>query len=156
MVVNLLRRAAAAGTALFLAACGGSAQSGLTYPLYQFTCCTTADIDQVWHPGQSVTLHWIVQPAGTTGDTTRHQLVLSAVLMGPYSDVPTLKKGGPTAYAVQGPVVKTDDRTPAPAPTTEFILPAALPVGFYNLEVKVDSGGGTFMTASSVVQVGPA
>jgi hypothetical protein len=156
MVVDHLRRAAALGIALaFLAACGGSPQPGVTYPRYQFTCCTTADIYQVWHPGQAVRLHWIVQPASSTGDTTRHPLVLIAVLMGPYSDVPTLKKGGPTTYAVQGPVVRTDDRTPAPAPITEFILPADLPEGFYNLEIKVDSGGGNYMAASSVVQVGP-
>src|SRR2546428_13873936 len=51
----------------FLGGCSPSSagQSGVTYARYTFTCCTASDIQSAWHPGQTVSLHWIVVAAGS-------------------------------------------------------------------------------------------
>src|SRR3989442_11961469 len=52
----------------FLGGCSPSSagQSGVTYARYSFTCCTASDIQSAWHPGETVSLHWIVVAAGAT------------------------------------------------------------------------------------------
>src|SRR3989442_2861720 len=65
-------RLAIAGTvaAGILGGCSPSSagQSGLTYARYTFTCCTASDIQSAWHPGETVSLHWIVVAAGAAAD----------------------------------------------------------------------------------------
>jgi hypothetical protein len=139
---------------LVLAACGNPTQPVGTYPTYRFTCCTGSDIKQVWHPGQTVDLHWNVEAGPLTADNAAHSLVISAALNGPFADVATLKKTGGGSSGIQGPAIKTNDRT-ATAPVMSFVLPADLPAGFYNLTIKWDSGGGNWWSGGSVVQVGP-
>jgi hypothetical protein len=140
-------------TPLILAACGNAAQPVGTYPTYRFTCCTGSDIKQVWHSGQTVDLHFMVETGPLTPDSAEHSLVLSASLSGAYADVATLKKAGGPAL-IQGPVIKTTDRNPTP-PLLSFVLPPDLPPGFYNLTIKWDSGGGNYWSTGSIVQVGP-
>jgi hypothetical protein len=140
-------------TPLILAACGNAAQPVGTYPTYRFTCCTGSDIKQVWHSGQTVDLHFMVETGPLTADSAEHSLVLSASLSGAYADVATLKQAGGPAL-IQGPVIKTSDRNPTP-PLLSFGLPPDLPAGFYNLTIKWDSGGGNYWSTGSIVQVGP-
>jgi hypothetical protein len=140
-------------TPLMLAACGNAAQPVGTYPTYRFTCCTGSDIKQVWHPGQTVDLHFMVETGPLTADSAEHSLVLSAALSGAYADVATLKKSGGPAV-IQGPVIKTSDRNSTP-PVLSFVLSPDLPPGFYNLTIKWDSGGGNYWSTGSIVQVAP-
>ena len=134
------------------AGCSDAGQSGVTYARFRFSCCTSADVSQVWRAGESVDLHWMVESATATTDAAPHPIVLTAILTGPYVDVLTLKKGGGAASAVQGPVIRTDDRTPTP-PVTAFLLPKDLPHGYYDLRFKVDFGNGNSEGGDSVVQV---
>ena len=138
---------------LLLSACGSPAPAPTGIPRYQFTCCADADVSQIWHPGETVVLHWQAQRVGSDGTDTRHEVVLTAVLSGPYPDVPTLKKGAGGQYAVQGSVVRTDDASATP-PVTTFFLPTDLPPGYYDLALKVDMRGGSSMSVESVVRVG--
>jgi hypothetical protein len=141
---------------LLVAACGTGVPppAGPIFARYQFTCCTDADINQVWHPGETVMLHWHAESATPDGTNTPNDVLLTAVLSGPYGDVPALKKGGGVPYAVQGSVVRTNDRS-ATSPVTTFILPSDLPAGYYSLTIKVDRGRGNSMSAGSVVRVEP-
>jgi hypothetical protein len=127
----------------------------VTYTQYRLTCCTQADIDQVWHPGTMVELHWIVMSATTTTVNPTHKAVVSAALMGPFSDVAALKRAGGATHAVQGSIVTFDDRTPPlPDEVSTFLLPADLPPGYYQLNIKVDFGDGSSAGGGSIVRVG--
>ena len=141
----------------FLAGCSPSSagQSGVTYARYRFTCCTTSDIQSAWHPGETVSLHWIVVAAGATADSRPLPIIITAVLAGPYVNVNGLKGGAPAARTLPAAVLNTDDRNPT-APTSTFALPSDLAPGFYNLAFKVDYGGGNSLAGASVVQVGAA
>ena len=137
-----------------LTACASPGPAAVTYTGYYLTCCTQADIDQVWQPNTTVQLHWIVESARRTTVNPSHQAVASAVLMGPYTDVATLKQAKGATYAVHGSVVTIDDRTrPSAALVTIFLLPADLPPGYYELNTKWDFGDGSSAEGGSIVRV---
>lgn len=141
----------------FLGGCSPSSagQSGVTYARYTFTCCTASDIQSAWHPGETVTLHWIVVAAGATADSRPLPITITAALAGPYANVNGLKGGAPAARTLPAAALNTDDRNPT-APTSTFALPSDLAPGFYNLAFKIDYGGGNSLAGASVVQVGAA
>ncbi len=130
-------------------------QSGATYARYTFTCCTASDIQSAWHPGETVSLHWIVVAAGVTTDSRPRRITITAVLAGPYANVNALKGGPPAARTLSATPLNTDDRNATP-PTSTFALPSDLAPGFYNLAFTVDYGGGNSLSGASVVQVGSA
>ncbi len=135
--------------------CGMVGPTPVTYTTYQLTCCTKADIEQVWKPGTEVDLHWMVEERMTTTVSSSHKVLITATLMGPYGDVPTLKHASGATHAVQSSVMEMDDRIPPPDPEVSvFLLPADLPSGFYNLAFKTDFGGGNSAGGASVVRVG--
>src|SRR6202011_2469579 len=140
----------------FLGGCSPSSagQSGVTYARYTFTSCTASDIQTAWHPGETVSLHWIVV-AGATADSRPLPITITAVLAGPYANVNGLKGGAPAARTLSAATLNTDDRNPT-APTSRFALPSDLAPGFYNLAFKIDHGGGNSVGGASVVQVGAA
>ena len=141
--------------ALLLTACGLPSSNAVTYTTYQLTCCTKADIDQLWQPGATVDLHWIVEQSTTTTVRPTRHVVAVAVLMGPYGNVAAAKQGSGATDAVQGSVVTMDDRTAPPGPeVTTFFLPADLPPGYYRLDFKSDIGDGTSAGGGSIVRVG--
>ena len=154
-----MRRLVGLGSALCLAgmvlgACYAPGPT-VTYTQYRLTCCTEADIDQVWHPGTMVELHWIVMSATTTTVNPTHKAVVTADLMGPFSVVAALKRAGDATHAVQGSIVTFDDRTPPPPDeVSTFLLPADLPPGYYRLNIKVAFGDGSSAGGASIVRVG--
>jgi hypothetical protein len=139
---------------MLLSACGPAGPT-VTYTQYQLTCCTQADVDQAWRPGTAVELHWIVMSSTTTTVNPTHKAVVSAALMGPFSDIAALKRAGGAAHAVQGSIVTFDDRTPPPPDeVSSFLLPADLPPGYYQLNIRVDFGDGGSAGGGSIVRVG--
>ena len=141
----------------FLCGCSPSSagQSGVTYARYTFTCCTASDIQSAWHPGETVSLHWIVVAAAATPDSRPLPITITAVLAGPFANVNGLKGGAPAARTLPAAALKTDDRN-STAPTSTFALPSDLAPGFYRLAFKVEYGGGNSLAGASVVQVGAA
>ncbi len=141
--------------ATLLTACGLPGPKAVTYTGYYLTCCTQADIDQPWKPGTTVELHWIVESFSRTTVNPTHKAVATAVLTGPYSDVPTLKHASGATHSVKGSVIAMDDRTPpSTTPVTTFLLPPDLPPGYYNLNFKWDFGDGSSADSGSIVRVG--
>lgn len=116
-----------------------------------------SDTQSPWHPGETVSLHWIVAAAGATAtaDGRPHAITITAVLEGPYASVNVLKGGAPAARSVRAAPISTDDRN-STAPASIFALPSDLAPGYYNLAFKIDYGGGNSVGGASVVQVGAA
>ena len=140
---------------LLAATCGGTSPNTVAiYPVYQFTCCVKEDVEQSWRPGHTVELHWIVRQGAPSVSNVPHAVTLVATIYGPYADMETLKKGGGATNAVQGSVVKTNDRTPKPVPVSTFILSPDLPPGYYNLTFTDDFGNGSSAGGAMVVRVG--
>jgi hypothetical protein len=124
---------------------------------YQYSCCQDGDVGTVHHPGEAITLHWIVTAAPATGSTAAVPVTLSAVLTGPFPDVSTLKtamaSGSPPAALVAAADVQTTDRAGG-APTSTLRLPALAAAGFYDVRTTVASGGGD-LSADGIIRVVP-
>jgi hypothetical protein len=140
------------GAAALACSCGTSnVPAAVSYTQYTVTCCQNGDVNQLYHPGEALVVHWIVSPGPRTASDVATTLTLSATLQGAYASVTTLKSGASSAYTLRAPAVTTTDRSPA-APTSVIQLPQDLPPGYYNLMTKVampdySAGGG------SVIQV---
>src|SRR5450631_725848 len=145
--------AAASGVAaVSLAGCSSpSSEIAVGYEHFRFTCCVNSDLEQAWHPGHEVTLHWIADSAGMTSDATGHPITLTAVLTGPYASVAALKAAGSHARTIAASPMPVTDRTSG-NPVSSIALPLDLPVGTYNLAFTIKSAGGSFSSAT-VIQV---
>jgi hypothetical protein len=155
MIRTVIRRlpllAGCLGTLALSAGCGASNTSTVTYARYQVTCCESGDINQLYHPGEALVVHWIVSPGPRTASNVATTLTLSVTLQGAYSSVTTLKSGGPAAYTLHAAAVTTTDRSPT-APTSVIQLPADLPPGYYDLVTGV-AAPDTRQGGASVIQV---
>ena len=148
------RVASSALALLLVAACGVTGPNPVTYTAYQLTCCTQADVEQLWQPGTEVDLHWTVESGTKTTVNPTHKVVVVVTLTGPYADVVTLKQAKGGTHVVQGSVITMDDRVPPAEPAVSiFLLPADLPPGYYNLAFNTDFGGGNSAGGASVVRV---
>ncbi len=128
-------------------------QPPATYSHYQYTCCDAADVQRVWHPGETLTMHWSPQSAQTT-DSSTQMLTLTASLTGPYADVDSLKKGGAASISLKAAPVSASNGTHS-SPVSVIALPAGLAPGLYNLTGTVASSGAS-SSGSSIIQVAAA
>lgn len=126
-----------------------------TRATFSYTCCTAADIDRVYHPGDVMSIHWIVQKGTPTSATQPTQVNLSVRLTGPYADVSSLKERGVkgTSSISATPIVTSD--WVGGAPTSRLVIPANASPGFYDLSTGSKSGGMTAGGASIVRVVAP-
>ena len=133
------------------AACGGAAPPPARVATSSFSCCTREDVERVWQPGETLTLHWIVTDGPRVA--APHAVKLTATLSGPYADAASLKGGGAAPRRLQSVLTTTDERTETP-PVSAIVLPPDLAPGLYNLAFAIDFGGGNRMGGASVVRVG--
>jgi hypothetical protein len=142
MAIRLL----ALACGLIISACSGQANSGITYATYTYGCCSENTGNMTWHAGQHVTLHWEAKTGTMTADATTHQIVLSAVLTGPFTTVDALKQATSQGQnragvrTISAAPVTVNDRTVA-TPASDLQLPSDLPPGYYNLDTRTAEGG---------------
>lgn len=155
-------------TGLALVSCGAAPQHRL---VYQYRCCTD-DFQQVYAPGQALSLHWMTHKEwGETTPNTRYA-VLRAEMKGPYarratcspSDDPACLKGqgaGPARRSIAAPTLRADTWKPE-NPVSRINLSTDVPPGFYLLTfvsiagmgASGGSAGSLGTGASVVVRVG--
>ena len=137
------------GLCVGVAALAGCAQpaeppSGTGPVTYRYTCCESADLDPVLHPGDVLVLHWIVEAVPPTRTYPETAVTLSASLSGSFTDAAQLKGS-------VGAVVPSHEVAAAPlqtttraggAPVSTIAIPADATPGMYALTTSVESGGG--------------
>ena len=134
-----------------LSGCSADSSAAIGYQRYTYTCCEASDIQRVWLPGDTLTLHWMVASAGTTPDVTAERITLTAVLTGPYPNVAALKAGGSPRLTLRASPIGTTDRANVNA-VSSIVLPTSIPAGFYNLADTIELANGKDAGAS-VIQV---
>ena len=119
---------------------------------FSYTCCAAVDVNRVLHPGEVLTVHWIVQPGAPTSATQPHEIKLSAGLTGPYANISSLKQhGGTKTPSISAPLVVTSDLAGG-TPTSRLLIPANAAPGFYDLSTAAGSGGFT-VGGGSIIRV---
>lgn len=144
---------------LLLTACTGPPPPGsFTYTTNSYSCCAEITGNDSWHAGQAITLHWVLHQ-GTTTDANTHQIVLSVSLTGPFASVDALKQATSQGLkpagvrTISAAPISTTDRTVGD-PVSQLNLPADLPPGYYNLDTKETTAGGS-AGGGAVIRVGP-
>jgi hypothetical protein len=135
-----------------------TANSGnsIRHQLYTYTCCEgSSALEPVRHPGETLTLQWIAESAGTTSDSTSRSITLAAVLTGPYQNVAGSKNGSAAPLTLRALPVVTTDRTKA-SPVSTIVLPVDLLAGFYNLAEDTELFHGNRVGSATIIQVSPA
>jgi hypothetical protein len=121
-----------------------------------YTCCEANDVDRAYHPGETLTIHWIVtSPTGAAAPSPGVEL--TARLTGPYQTVDKLKAATPDTRHVDGKATFTappvhPSGKPDEQPVSTIAIGADAEPGYYNLEFSVATSGGT-SGGASIVQV---
>jgi methionine-rich copper-binding protein CopC len=140
-------------TALTVAACASSgAANGHDYEQFRVSCCVETSLQTDWHPGGTVTLHWIVASAGTTTDPSAAPITLTAALSGPFASVAALKAAGSGPETMTAAPLHLSARNPG-NPVSTIALPMNLVAGWYNLVYSVNSGPGNSVGGATVIRV---
>lgn len=75
-----------------MAACTSTAPTApVKRATFAYTCCAAADTERVWHAGDVLTIHWLVQQGVPTELARPNEVELSTGLSGPSADIAGLK-----------------------------------------------------------------
>ncbi|MDG4795758.1 hypothetical protein [Micromonospora sp. WMMD1082] len=140
----------------FLAACVIAPTESVAPPSVTYTCCTDEDVNTPYEPGQTLTVHWIVEHSPEPGGVPP-QVELTAHLTGPYATVEALKSAIVAARDIPGVVTFAaapvrPAGTPDEQPVSPITIPGEAQPGYYNLTTSVVDGDHT-ASGSSIVQV---
>lgn len=129
---------------------GGSA--GPVRAVSGFTCCTARDINRVYHPGDVVTIHWIIDTTQAAAPARPASVTLTAALDGGFATAADAKSGrtAGTRQVRAEPVRVTDGTTVAPL--SRLRIPDDATPGLYNLTTTTATGGIT-MSGTSIIRV---
>jgi hypothetical protein len=117
-----------------------------------YTCCEAADVEMPYQPGQTMTVHWIVQtPEEPVSGPPAVELTAS--LTGPYASADDLK-GGTAGAATYTAAAVRPSGAPDEQPVSTIVIGADAQPGLYNLVTSANQGGAT-SGGSSVVRVDP-
>lgn len=123
---------------------------------FTYSCCSDADLAQVVHPGDVLSLHWIVSPGPPSRSASPVPITLSASLTGTYADTASLKSslsgGAPAPMATASPVRTTSQA--GGAPVSMIVIPPGAAPGLYDLTSVVESSGGT-LTGGHIIRIEP-
>jgi hypothetical protein len=103
--------------------------------VYQYTCCTATDVDRMYHPGDTVVLHW----SAVAGPTPAHdgRVSLGAGMSGPFPDAASVKSLAPlhdghsTVKLAATPVDVS--LSAGGSPVSRILIPRGTPPGYYDL-----------------------
>ena len=111
-------------------------------PWVSFTCCRSADVDRVYHPGDTVRIHWIAdfQPSGSTGATA--PITLTARIVGSFRSVQHMKRQfRMSARGIESEPIHVTEQSLGRHPISEIQLPADTHPGVYSLVTTINDGG---------------
>ncbi|MFG3701198.1 hypothetical protein ACGF5C_25295 [Micromonospora sp. NPDC047620] len=141
-----------------LAACGAEPSGPVAAVPVTYTCCEAQDVDRLYQPGQTLTVHWTVESPGEPG-ATPPQVELTARLTGPFATVGDLKDATAATPAVPGLVTFAaapvrPSGTPDERPVSTIVIGPDAKPGYYNLVTSV-VGDNTASGGGSIVRVAP-
>jgi hypothetical protein len=103
--------------------------------VYRYTCCAAADVDRVYHPGDTVVLHWSAVARPTHAHDGR--VSLGAGMSGPFPDAASVKSLAPLhdgQSAVKLAATPVDVSLSAGgSPVSRIRIPRGTPPGYYDL-----------------------
>jgi hypothetical protein len=133
-----------------LLAIGGCTGSPPSYHGPTYTCCLAADIDRVYHPGDTLSIHWIAQGSPAPSGAEPH-FELNAHLDGPFGTVTELKGGAAPPHTLAAAPLRPTG-VAGEQPVSTIPIPLTAEPGSYDLVTSVAETGSTF-SGGSIIQI---
>ncbi|MGN9813650.1 hypothetical protein ACTMSW_30415 [Micromonospora sp. BQ11] len=140
-----------------LTACATEPSGPATTASVTYTCCEAPDIDRVYQPDQTLTVHWTVVSPEEPGGAPPH-VELTAHLTGPFATEGDLKAATERTTTVPGLVTFTaapvrPSGMPDERPLSTIVIGPDAKPGYYNLVTSVVGDDNTARSGSSIVRV---
>jgi hypothetical protein len=158
--MNVLRvRLLACLVVPLLAACGAEPSGPVGEAPVTYSCCADLDVDRPYQPGQTLTVHWTVEPSDHPGGTVP-QVELTARLTGPFATVGDLKAATEGAQTASGLVTFAaapvrPSGTPDERPVSTIVIGQEAEPGYFHLVTSLVDDDNTASGGASIVQVVP-
>lgn len=143
-----------------VSACAGQGPQSDAVAQVTYSCCEAKDVETLYRPGQTLTIHWIVNRSDEPGATTQ-PVELAAHLTGPFATVEELKAATGDARAVPGlatfrAAVIRPSGIPDERPVSVITIGSAAGTGYYNLSTTVTQlDEGSRAGGDGIIQVVP-
>lgn len=146
-------------TCLSVVTACSAASSGETVKrsaIFSYTCCRSSDVDTVYRPGDTVTIHWIATSDPSQRSTSAHPVVLTASLTGAFGNAQAAKHSATNVVAQtrRAEPIRTTDQVGG-IPVSKIALPKDAAPGLYDLRTVMTTGGGSVTGAGIIRIAGP-
>ena len=107
---------------------------------FSYTCCSASVVDTIYHPGQTIVVHWSRTQYSRDGARPA-TITLSMGLTGPFGTVSSLKQKSIGAHPQLGPItanaapIRLKDNV-AGSPVSRIQIPKDATSGYYNMTMK--------------------
>ena len=127
-----------------------------TYQVYEYQCCSAADIDTIYSPGQTVSLHWTPHRVSVTAPVMPSGPTISANLYGPYASVSSLKvpsTGPPEKPFATAKLLRPSIAVAQRSLSSDLSIPTDAAPGYCRVDMTTTWSKGNLTSGSSIIQV---
>lgn len=127
-----------------------------TYQVHEYQCCSAADIDTIYSPGQTVSLHWTPHRVSVTAPVMPSGPTISANLYGPYASVSSLKvpsTGPPGKPFATAKLLRPSIAIAQRSLSSDLPIPTDAAPGYYRVDTTTTWSKGNSTSGSSIIQV---
>jgi hypothetical protein len=153
MVKSFVAAAAVVSIAAALSGCSSPVRG---FRIYEYQCCSAADVDTIYSPGQIVALHWAPHPVTAESPRMPSNPTISAKLYGPYASVNSIKGSATTPPGMPLAIAKVLHPSVAVAQTSlssDLLIPADAAPGYYSVVMTTTSSSGNSAGGATIIQV---
>jgi hypothetical protein len=147
---------AAAAAISIAAALSGCSSPARSFRIYEYQCCSAADIDTNYSPGQIVALHWTAHRVTTDSSRVPSDPTISVKLYGPYASVNSIKgtAGTPTGKPlVIAKLLRPSVRVAEKNLRSDVLIPADATPGYYSVVMTTKWSSGSLDEGARIIQV---
>jgi hypothetical protein len=153
MIKSFVAVAAAVSIAAALSGCSSPVR---TFRTYEYQCCSAADVETIYSPGQIVALHWAPHRVTTESLRMPSAPTMSVKLYGPYASVNSIKGSATTPTGKPLAIAKVLHPSVTVAQTrlsSELLIPADAAPGYYSVVTTTISSSGNSAEGATIIQV---
>jgi hypothetical protein len=153
MIKSFVAVAAAVTIAAALSGCSSPVRS---FRIYEYQCCSAADVETIYSPGQIVALHWAPHRVATESLHMPSGPTISAKLYGPYATVKSIKGSATSPRGKPLAIAKMLHPSVAVAQTSlssNLLIPADAAPGYYSVVTTTTSSPGNSAEGATIIRV---
>ena len=120
------------------------------YRVYSYECCSSADVNAVYEPGDVIHLHWTAHATTVTAATRPSSPTITAELLPGAKAIGT--KAGKTAPIAKAKAIHPSVSTPGRV-ISDIPIPADAKPGYYTLSFLTTWSPGTSASGATMIQV---